>query len=1331
MRKKLFFVLGLLFALTGSVFAQFSASKTYKISNRNDANVYMQDNGTDIVAVGSFNSNSYWYFESSGKTDCYYVKNATTGKYMQSTKTSGQAVATGTYPVEICVKLCSAEGDGMFGFASTDQTTYDFTSGTIGANWNADGYVQGYDAESGKNHRSFWKVVEEAMPQPSSDPDDLLSMTGTTIGAGADIYLYNIDKNVWLQNNDWNTSYWTTRAEAGTRGFDVGLSISNGGWVMNPKFGKNHSINYSGYFLDTDQATSIWEFTPTTREGYQNVYQIKSGDTQLSVNDNKSLVADGSAKDWQILTRAERITQLAAATSAVDASWLIKSPDFAAMDERFSAWTITTPMSGASYDRVGDASPSYQCNRILKVSKARGASVLQTIEGIPNGYYALSAQGAYSPSEFELGPTNRRNWETGNLPIGAHLYMNSKTIDMPCIYSEGKLASESGFQKSVSGKDGEPTKYFPGGNNQISRDIFDGYYKTGTIVVNVTDGKLTIGVTCDDTELDGQGREWFVVDNFKLTYYGDLGAALAGAIADGEAFTGNTTEALSNALASAIANATTVLNTSTDPTEMIEAAEAIKTALANAEAVDVTLLQQTIVVAETGIDLTAAQDFLKNGTTASEMEQALYTLRSARKLNAQRMSVAGIIGSEPVNGGEFYLLNVGTGLYFSTSADWGTHIALDNPGFIVKFEQEGNSLVNKDLPAFKLSGAGWNGFNWTEEYWDKNGEHKWTFVPVEGKDKVYYMNVYDNYDWHVVYDVANGRCDGNTRYWNALKKVNNTTYYDDPYAQWILLTREQRDALLTGAAEDNPKDATHFIVNPSFTKEHPNGADNVDRGWSGVGTVCKGDRDAFYVIEYFQSDIDLKQTIEGLRPGKYMVSVNGFYRDGTSDNEAAKVGNNEALIQNASLVAYTSDDNKVSALLPNVTSEAGKMPGVGDYRDGVTEAFANWPWQANEYFQTGLYKCATSIVSVGTSGKLTIGVESAYNGIEGSWVVVDNFRLTYLGENPYTSMSILGDFTGGWEFTDDKHMTQDPDNPNIWTMTIDNFYAEGRKYEYKAAANDSWDGYKLPDGLDNADFVFGTTGYPAGYYKLVFTVNTSTHALNLNVTPKTVVTIAENESFVPTDQTDVTIILNRTIATDVWNTFCVPFDISNADLKAQFGDDVAVAEFSETADGLNSTIDFTKMDTPAITANVPVLLKSNTTATSFVFGGDIKAGEAKVPGTNFDFVGTAAASTTIESGSYFLSSNKLYKSAGATTLAGTRAYLKAKTAGARIGNLIFDGDNATTGIANLNVNDNDNQVFDLQGRRVTQPQRSAEGRLYPQGLKKGLYIINGNKVVVK
>lgn len=54
-----------------------------------------------------------------------------------------------------------------------------------------------------------------------------------------------------------------------------------------------------------------------------------------------------------------------------------------------------------------------------------------------------------------------------------------------------------------------------------------------------------------------------------------------------------------------------------------------------------------------------------------------------------------------------------------------------------------------------------------------------------------------------------------------------------------------------------------------------------------------------------------------------------------------------------------------------------------------------------------------------------------------------------------------------------------------------------------------------------------------------------------------------------------------------------------------------------------------------------------------------------------------------------------------------------------------------TGLASLHASPVPQGIYDLSGRRVENPQRSAEGHLYPQGLRKGIYIIDGRKVVVR
>lgn len=217
------------------------------------------------------------------------------------------------------------------------------------------------------------------------------------------------------------------------------------------------------------------------------------------------------------------------------------------------------------------------------------------------------------------------------------------------------------------------------------------------------------------------------------------------------------------------------------------------------------------------------------------------------------------------------------------------------------------------------------------------------------------------------------------------------------------------------------------------------------------------------------------------------------------------------------------------------------------------------------------------------------------------------------------------------------------------------------------------------------------------------------------------VTIDENVagSSYSEDIENANITLKRTFTSGKWNTIALPFDLTDAETKTAFGSDAEVATYSETADGTNSAVDFNTADDAAITANTPVLLKTSTTETTFTFNGKtIKIGEAKVAGENFEFVGTYAASTTIAEGDYFIGNNKLWKSTGATTIKGTRAYLKAKSADARIAKFIIDGEEAT-GIEGVEVAEKMNgKVYNLNGQLV-------------EKAKKGLYIVNGKKVVVK
>ena len=138
-----------------------STSKVYTMSNRNDNNVYIKDNGGEELAMGGLDNASLWQFEDAGSGQ-FYVKNVKTGRYAQACSSETQvAITMGETPVAYVVVNCSnQEGKDCFGLTSADQANTAFTDGCVGWNWRADNIVQTFAAKAGTNHRSFWKFTE-------------------------------------------------------------------------------------------------------------------------------------------------------------------------------------------------------------------------------------------------------------------------------------------------------------------------------------------------------------------------------------------------------------------------------------------------------------------------------------------------------------------------------------------------------------------------------------------------------------------------------------------------------------------------------------------------------------------------------------------------------------------------------------------------------------------------------------------------------------------------------------------------------------------------------------------------------------------------------------------------------------------------------------------------------------------------------------------------------------------------------------------------------------------------------------------------------------------
>ena len=247
------------------------------------------------------------------------------------------------------------------------------------------------------------------------------------------------------------------------------------------------------------------------------------------------------------------------------------------------------------------------------------------------------------------------------------------------------------------------------------------------------------------------------------------------------------------------------------------------------------------------------------------------------------------------------------------------------------------------------------------------------------------------------------------------------------------------------------------------------------------------------------------------------------------------------------------------------------------------------------------------------------------------------------------------------------------------------------------------------------------------------------------VTAHTVV-LDETSATAPEAATGVNVRVKRSIVKNIWSTICLPFDMTEEQLKTAFGDDVELASFkgwesTEWDDDDNATaIEVSFKDETSIEANTPYIIKVSKNLTEFTVDGvDIDPeDEPSVTvgrmnrGTFGSFTGSYVP-IAIDEECLFLSKNKFWYSIGNTQMKGFRGYfyfqeLLADYSGGSSARISFTFDDSeTTGIgATLNDNGemiNDNAVYDLQGRRVS------ESVIQNSKLQNGLYIVNGKKVI--
>ena len=211
---------------------------------------------------------------------------------------------------------------------------------------------------------------------------------------------------------------------------------------------------------------------------------------------------------------------------------------------------------------------------------------------------------------------------------------------------------------------------------------------------------------------------------------------------------------------------------------------------------------------------------------------------------------------------------------------------------------------------------------------------------------------------------------------------------------------------------------------------------------------------------------------------------------------------------------------------------------------------------------------------------------------------------------------------------------------------------------------------------------------------------------------------------------DVTL-ADRTLYKDsYWNTLCLPFDVTIANSPLADATVRKLTASSSNLTGTTLTLNFENEET-TMTAGTPYIIKwaSDESLVNPVFTGVTINADASTE-VNFDggkFVGQYNPQTWTEENKSILflgSENKLNwpkPSATKNPFLGTfRAYFELNDGKEARSFVLNFGDGETTGIAEIQNSESriQNSIYDLQGRKVQKPGR-------------GLYIVNGKKVVIK
>ena len=1023
-----------------------------------------------------------------------------------------------------------------------------------------------------------------------------------------------------------------------------------------------------------------------------NALGINTDDAATVYNNTSATISELNAATTALKqSRRDYYISLATNDAPQDLTeFYVVNPDFSTFDA--TGWTRTGTWGNQQFGT--GAMESWRNNNV---------SVLQDLSGLPNGRYRVSC-----------------DMISGN---------DTKTA---YVYAKGMTEVEGEHVTAKSSQDNYATM-----SNEVAGNTISAY------PVLVGDGKMTIGFK------DPSG--WVVVDNFKIIYYGpDLTAlkeALQSQIDAVPALQGTTTTAAYNAAKNyadgidmdALTTEEAISSASSELAALVATAESLQTPYAhyqNVKAAVVAISQSVNTTdADAAVDAATTNEAVDAATTALRNNLATY-IASAEVTSPVDVTNAWIDNAAPgvagnlnywINSGNptlesqlFEYWNVAAGTtkqVLATTLPAGYYIlsaiAYTRTNMIATLNAGSNTMNIATVSSEVVNGRS-AGSNWIAQ---GNGLNKLTFQLEEPTS---------NLEIGLTADNTTGD------HWICWRSYKLEYLGTDPFAAYRIELAEA-----VAAAEDVEENSTTSAAYSAlqtalstYNKEWDNSEDweTAIEAIETATTTATTLQPSYATWAYMKNKVSAMTSVEGYTEtvDGATTTLNSVISSADHAVEAATttdvVDTQIATVKSAALtfLAGVRSDGAhpfdITFFITNPNFDNNNIDGWTRTYNGGS---ANTRCHSNEFYDNNSFDFYQTLTNM-PKGNYELKVQAFQRP---GWAVAA--YNAYLNGNTSTDAVV---YINDGE-TSVKHIASDAQNaPLYWLNNGD--YPDDSKVGSEGA-------YKyIPNSMEGAEVWFAADHYDNsiltavdGTLKLGFKADKKTadgtwtlfdnfrlyfYGQSINVA------MSETEAFAALadiEGANVTMVRNTKVG---FNTVALPFDLTAEQVEEFFGEDAEVYEYSDGGDDAdNVEVDFGYKSEYTIEANVPVLVKA-TKAVSEITANNVtvKTGEAKVEGTYLDFVGNYSGQVKIAEGDWFIGKDAVYQSTGDTNIKGFRAYLKTKSAEVKGIQLFIEG--VATSISEINgIEKAENgAIYTVSGQRV-------------QKAQKGLYIVNGKKVVVK